>query len=242
MIDFALIRRRLQKNNFLVGAFITSWLLPVITNFLSSWLQQQFGPTQSRLIQLCAIGIVLLVGLWAFAQIMGKGQPLNLVTKEMQPPQFPGLVVLIGPGRVDSDPQKLSHNIAIEYHLKQTTSATHLRVCWLIATAGEKGSVDLAQKVSEHFEARGVKMVIHILKDAFDVQEAYECIQQIYIKEAPAHNLTSDQIMGDFTGGTKPMSAGLLLVCQDRWPLQYIYGREGVIKSAPVQVRFQAKS
>lgn len=242
MTNFRLLLRRLHKYNLGIGLFISSWLVPVITNLLSSWLQQQFGSTQATLIQLCAIGLVLLVGLWVFSEIIEKIEAKNVVTKEMQPDQFPGLIILIGPGRPESDPQNLSHNVAIKYHLKHPhDDGLFLRVCWLIATAGEKGSVDLAQKVREQYKTSGIKIVLHVLKDAFDVQEAYETVQKIYEQEAAEHDLLPGQIISDFTGGTKPMSAGMILACQDQWPLQYVYGRIGVIQSAPVLIRFQSK-
>lgn len=244
MPTFTQLQNRLRKYNLWIALFISSWLLPIITNLFSTWLQQRFGPTQNTLIQLCAVGFVGLIGLWIFYQVLSKEEPKNVVTKDMQPAPYPGLIVLIGPGRADANPQKLAHTVAIDYHLQPAANnlnAKRLQVCWLIATAGPQGSVDLAQKVQAQYAAQGVKMLLHLLKDAFDVQEAYECVQQIYTDEVAQHNLKPEEVISDFTGGTKPMSAGMILACQDQWPLQYVHGRPGEILSAPVAIAFQSK-
>ena len=233
---------RLRRHRNLVLLFISALLVPLITNLASSWLELTIGRTPNRLMQLLAIGVALIVGLWVLHLALEKREPLELVPEEERPPRFSGLIVLVGTGRKDIKPEKLSHNPAIEYHLDcEEAGGESVRVCWLIATGGVKGSVPVAREVRKRYESRCDKMILHVLNSAFDVQEAYLLVRRIYIEEAVEHGLTPEQIIADFTGGTKPMSAGIVLACREgRWPMQYMSGREGEIVSTPMLVRFQS--
>ncbi len=165
---------------------------------------------------------------------------LELVPEEERPPRYPGLSVLVGIGRRDAKPEELSHHPAIEYHLdREEAGGEPLRVCWLIATGGVKGSVPVAREVRERYGSRCDKMIIRVLNSPFDVQEAYRLVRRIYAEEAAEHGLAPEQVIADFTGGTKPMSVGMVLACRDRWPMQYMYGRKAEIASTPLYVRFK---
>jgi hypothetical protein len=232
---------RIRRHSNLVLLLVSGLLLPVITNLASSWLEMTIGRTPNRLMQLLAVGIALAVGLWVLHLALGRRGPVELVPEEKRPPCFPGLIVLVGVGRKDVEPAKLSHNPAIEYHLDcEEAGGEPVRVCWLVATGGVEGSVPVAREVRKRYESRCDKMILRELNSAFDVQEAYRLIRRIYTEEATEHGLAPEQIIADFTGGTKPMSAGMILACQDRWPMQYMFGREGEIASTPLLVRFQS--
>ena len=161
-----------------------------------------------------------------------------MVPKEQRPSRFPGLIVLIGPGKKGADPRRLSHNPAIEYHLGcEEAGGEPLRVCWLIATAGEKGSVPVAIEVQKRYEDR-CELIIEMLKDAFDLEEVYRLVQYIYMQKAAGKGLAPDQVIADYTGGTKPMSAGMVLACREEcWPMQYMTGGQD-IASVPLFARF----
>ena len=231
----------LRRHRNLVLVFISALLLPLITNLASSWLELTIGQTPNRLTQLLAAGIALAVGLSVLLRVLGKQEPLELVPEEERPPRFPGLIVLVGVGRKDVEPEKLSHNSAIEHHLDcEEAGGEPVRVCWLIATGGVKGSVPVAREVRKRYESRCDKMILHALNSAFDVQEAYLLVRRIYAEEAAKYGLDAGQIIADFTGGTKPMTAGMVLACREgRWPMQYMSGRGGEIVSTPMLVRFQ---
>ena len=229
---------RLRRHRNLVLVFVSGLLVPLVTELSSSWLQATFGQTPGRLLQLLAIGVALTVGLWVLYRVLGAGEPLELVPEEARPPRFPGLIVLVGPGRRDAKPNELSHNAAIEYHLtSEEAGGEPLRVCWLVATAGVTGSVPVARAVRERYRER-CELIIRELDNPFDVEDAYELIRRIYAEEAVEHGLSPAQIIADFTGGTKPMSAGMVLACRDRWPMQYMTGGREEIASVPVFVRF----
>lgn len=230
--------RLLRRHRNLVLLLASGLLMPLVTELTSSWLEATIGRTPGHLLQLLAIGVALAVGMWVLYLALGRQPSQELVPEEERPPRFPGLIVLVGPGRREADPDSLSHNLAIEYHLTcEGAGGEPLRVCWLIATAGERGSVTVARQVRERYRDR-CEVIIHRLRDAFDVEEAYQVVHRIYTQEAAEHGLTPDQIIADFTGGTKPMSAGMVLACRNRWPMQYMTGGRKGIASVPIFVRF----
>ena len=99
----------------------------------------------------------------------------------------------------------------------------------------------VAREVRKRYESRCDKIILHALNSAFDVQEAYLLVRRIYAEEAAKHGLDAAHIIADFTGGTKPMTAGMVLACREgRWPMQYMSGREGEIVSTPMLVRFRS--
>jgi CRISPR/Cas system-associated protein Csm6 len=148
-----------------------------------------------------------------------------------------GLIVLVGTGRPGEDPMSQSAGIAIEYHMS-AGQESGLEMCWLIATAGESGSLPIAQKLKEACQARNVKADIRTVSDPFSVQESYDLVQRIYDEEVPKASLSEREVIADFTGGVKPMSAGMILACGDRRPMQYMYGRKEGIASIPRIIEF----
>ena len=229
----------LRRQRYLVLLLVSGLLVPLVTELAGSWLEATIGRTPSQLIQLLAICVALAVALWALYLALGKQEPLELVPKEQRPTRFPGLIVLIGPGREGTDPKSLSHNPAIEYHLsREEAGGEPLRACWLIATAGEKGSVPVTMEVQKRYEDR-CELIIETLKDAFDLEETYQLVHSIYTQKAAEKGLAPDQIIADYTGGTKPMSAGMVLACREEyWPMQYMTGGTEIIASVPLFVRF----
>lgn len=162
--------------------------------------------------------------------------PMNLVLKHQKPPKYRGLVVLVGKGRPtepDRPPLDQAALYAIQYHQPK------LEVCWLVASAGESGSQPTAINLEKEFENSETEFHIRTIGDPFDVQAAYEVIADIYLKEITAvDNLQPEEVIADFTGGVKPMTAGMIMVCGSRLPMQYMYGHKPGIVSEPRLIKF----
>lgn len=228
----------IRRHRNVVFLIVSALLLPLFTELASSWLQTTLGRTPSQLLQLLAIVVSSMVTLGVLYWALGKQRPLELVPEEARPERFAGLIVLVGMGQQAGSRKTLSHDLAIAYHLDQETAGGEpLRVCWLIATGGERGSVTVAMEVRDKYRHR-CTLHIRTLRDAFDVEEAYQVVHDIYTHEATEQGLTPEQIIADFTGGTKPMTAGMVLACRERWPMQYMTGGTPPIASLPVRVRF----
>ncbi len=228
---------QVRRYRWLVLLLLSGFVVPVLTNLVSSWLEQAFGQNPTQLIQLLAIGFAIAVALGVLYLILREERRRwVLVPSEQQPSPCPGLVVLVGPGRPGEDPLKGPVGPAIDHHLvPDAEGQPQLKVCWLVAS--DEG-LPVALALRERYKSR-CRVLVRQVHQAFDVQETYEAIQDIYLNQAPAQGLTPQQVIADFTGGTKMMTAGMVLACGDRWPMQYMTGRKEGALSTPILVRFQ---
>ncbi len=226
------IVRRLQRHRELVLFFISALLLPIFLDLISEWLQTVLGETPAQLLQIAGIIAALLAGLLILYKALGTTEALQLVPEEERPPRFPGLILLVGRGNEEV------YATAIEYHLRgQEGEGEGLRVCWLIATDGLDGSISIAEQLRQKYKT-ACHVIVCKLNSAFDVKEAYRVVHRIYTHEVEKYGLKPEQVISDFTGGTKPMAAGMVLACQKKWPMQYMVGKPGEIATTPMYVRF----
>jgi hypothetical protein len=229
--------RQMRRHRGLVLLLLSGFVIPLLTNLLSSWLEKTFGQSPAQMMQLLAIGLAVAVALWALhLALRQERRKWVLVPREQQPPRYAGLIVLVGPGRPGEDPLKGPTGPAIEYHLASDEQGRTLKVCWLLASSQ---GVPVAEAFREKYESH-CRMLVHQIHQPFDVQETYEAVQRIYLEGALAEGLSPDQVIADFTGGTKMMTAGMVLACGDQWPMQYMTGRKEGVISTPMLVRFQA--
>ena len=219
----------LRRHRVAVLLLVVSLLGQLIINLGSSWLEMTIGQTPGQLLQLLAFGVVLVVVLWALGLVFQR-QKVSLVPPNQQPPHMAGLVALVGRGKAENEPACL----ALDYHL---AGEPGLQICWLIASKGATGSMPTAQELYERYKNR-CRLEICSISDAFDLQEVYETVREIYEKEVPEAGLEPSQVITDFTGGTAPMSAGAALACGEEYPMQYYTGRKPGIASTPMWVRF----
>ena len=192
-----------------------------------------------------AITVVsILILLWiAYVAWRSRNVRMVLVPENQRPVKHKGLIVLVSRGRPEDlknhIPTNLAEKGAIDYHCGTEENA--LKVCWLIATSGEEGSQLFAQELEKHCQERNVKPILHVVGDGFDVQETYEIVEKIYTKEAQENVLAETDIIADFTGSVRTMSAGMVLACRDRRSMEYMYGRKAGVSSMPRLVKFVPK-
>jgi len=203
--------------------------LGVAGNILSTLISLQVGASP-WLLGLLVVSVFALLG--GIYKLRRRATPRVLVPEDEQPQKHRGLIVLVGIGRPGEDPMQQSAGIAISYHQPV------LQTCWLVATGGETGSLSIAQILADRCKAAGVQPYVRTVADPFNVQESYELVEGIYTQEMPQAGLAEDQVIADFTGGVKPMSAGMILACGDQRPMQYMTGRKGEIASIPISVKF----
>jgi len=64
--------------------------------------------------------------------------------------------------------------------------------------------------------------------DPDQVSDTYNAVVRIFEEEAPALGLKPDAIIGDITGGLKPMTAGMALACLAKnRDMQYMKAKRG---------------
>ena len=150
-----------------------------------------------------------------------------------RPAPMPGLIVLVSPRRTAERLEELGAYAAIEFH------RTALKHCWMIATSGEGGSFATAQELAQHFGHYGLANSIWQVIDAASVAETFALIDWLYTQRVPTSGLSEPEVIADITGGTKPMTAGMVLACGSRRPMQYLlFQQDG--PSLPIELRVQA--
>lgn len=155
----------------------------------------------------------------------------DVVVKEEQPRRFPGLMLLVGPGRVGQPPLDQSAVDAINFH------RSTLRHCWLIGSSGPNGSRLVVEDVQRQYQHSEVTMYAYYVHNPMSVQESYELIDRLYREVVPHTGLQEEDVIADITGATKPMSFGMLLACGTRRPMQYMV-RQPHGPSVPILLRY----
>jgi hypothetical protein len=194
-----------------------------------------------------SVKLLLLSALFTllFAVIMyltsRRAKPRILTPAGAPPTKHAGLIVLVGPGRPGEDPMSQSAGLAITHHMS-TDHDAGLRKCWLITPRTNPSAMEVASKLLAKCVEKTINAKIVTIEDPFDVQATYDAVRSIYNEEAAASNLERWQVIADFTGGTKPMTAGVVLACGQDWPMQYMYGRAEGVPSTPRRIEFKLGS
>lgn len=230
----------------LLGLFING-LSSVIFEAGCTWLEAHWGHSklfwQFCLAILFAILIVLLLIVSHVPQflrelrdrVFGNQNAPQINTKELTE-TFPGLIVLASPTPITGN-RPTPAEVVIRHHLQDGK----LRHCWIICT---KESQPEAKNIIDKLVAEG-KCGSHIFhypdlsKTTFpnhqeslnllipphradDPNYICELVDGIY-QEAKVYNMEDSQIITDYTGATKSMTAGVILACTNpERRLQYI--------------------
>ncbi|MCI0556425.1 MAG: hypothetical protein L0287_36245 [Anaerolineae bacterium] len=225
--------------SLLILPILFNFIFQLLPNLFSSWLESNFGQTSTKLIGIISFLLVTGTILWAVNNAIHQKRNWVLVSREQQPPRFPGLVLLMGMGTGKSDPRPFGPSQgpaipSIEYHLAGS-GKNRLHTCWLITS---RDGVSAAEALRSHYESSTLRVHVCIVKDPFGLQDTYELVRNIYLKEAFENKLKPEQIISDFTGSTRPMMAGMVLACGEQWPMQYM-SKKGDSPSMPIQIKFQ---
>ena len=112
-----------------------------------------------------------------------------------------GIIWLLGPGQFDH------LLIALDHHL-QGDGATH---CWLVMQDVSKVR-DAFTRLSKQLIDDGVSTQLYpVYIDETDVEATYKAVRNIVDRLIPEAGLRRDQVVADITGGTKQMTAGMML-------------------------------
>jgi len=198
----------------------TFWSKHVRAPFLRALIEVPwFGPVISAvlvaaLINLTTEGLLTLGGWGVAAGIMGglvlltvafvyaygwaeqrrRQQGLKTIRDLPHPPQHRGLVFLYS--------REETLREAISYHLPR------LEHCWLLVTPEVRGQV---HEFPRRFPA--VQFTIHAVADKYDTGDCYRIVRDVFLHEAARLGWEPTEIIADITGGTKPMTMGMILAC-----------------------------
>jgi CRISPR-associated protein (Cas_Cas02710) len=216
---------------FLAGAV----LVAVMGNMASDLLKSYFGDERARLWVILVVSSVILfllvVAIYAAGvfRAMFTSRSLYRFLDKPNPAPRKGLIAFV------SLTQRAHLDRAIIYH-RET-----LKRLWLIAT--QECQVRAAQLVAE-YNKQGIQVSIVPLGEEWDLIKAKETVDRIYAEQLDG--LAEEDIIADFTGGTKPMTVGMVFACLtpsrslQYVPAEYVKDR-GVMPHDPIEYKFDAR-
>jgi hypothetical protein len=230
------------EKNVLVTVVVTTFGLGIVSNGASnllldaggSWVETRFGVSKLMfqmgvvlgLLGTIVLGIYLTNVAGALKRVFGMAPEgaANVVPLELG---MPGLVVAVSwrsPGSTQPTPAEL----AIRHHVRMGT----LRHCWLICT---EQSLAEAERLVRVLVEEGVSpQIFHYGEDwrlgvldeagqpmtlllptvrADDPNYVRQLVEGIYRSAGRQFGLGEGELIVDYTGGTKSMTAGMILAC-----------------------------
>lgn len=198
---------------FIFGALA----LGVAGNMLSDLAKRYLAPGDEAgrlalILLIALIGLGLLVFLAYSAGAIQRrviAAPPYRVVDRPQPRPARGLIAFV------SLQQRAHLEKALSYH------AERLERVWLIATAD---SENLAVEIKNELETEKCKFVIEPLSHPYELLRSKEVVEHIY--RSQLGELPEEDVVADFTGGTRPMAVGMIFAClSPSRSLQYVPAR-----------------
>jgi len=182
----------------------SDYLITLLLNLLSGLILVWLGLYS---VVAAALVLILIFLQWLAGRRMRRFRRIRVTTASVQPRR--GLIVLVSVG-----PPPTAAEEAIRAHLER------LEYCWLIVGPGEgEGSPQENAKriIREYSQYKGRQ--IHFkqeeLNNPDNPEAVYYLVQRIYT-EARDYGLSEADLIADYTGGTKSMTAGMVLACATR--------------------------
>jgi hypothetical protein len=234
-----------KPNKYPIIFFVFTLTLSIAANGLSSlildtlgtWLETKYGLSKIfwQIVVVSILSIILFLSISNIKRIItnifGDRSLISEAPEELSA-TFSGLIIFASL-KVDS-----AAKIAIQHHWKN--SQGDLKHCWiisggqdaLITTKEMIKSMDIPESIF-HFDSKynmrdpenpknPLKLILKS-EDANDPNQIRKIVEAIYQDAKENYDLYDSDIIADYTGGTKSMTAGLVLACAspDR-RLQYV--------------------
>lgn len=194
-----------ERFRYAVGFMIMNFLgLGVLPNLASEYVKVYYISA--------SVAVLLMVLFYVLLELVARKAAKNaraiiaMIQSENVTPRK-GLIALSSPGSRITAAEN-----AIKAHLG------NLQHCWIITGPDIPGakptSQENAEDIARRYQALNPTMVFHIkpLDDEHNPKMAFHLVQSIY-HEAFAHGLMEQDVAADYTGGTKSMTAGMVLAC-----------------------------
>ncbi|MFQ5813174.1 MAG: hypothetical protein ACE5I2_08315 [Anaerolineae bacterium] len=193
-----------------LGPVISTVLVAMTISLLYDWLKATGGlPAATAVIVILAGITVLVVYTYAIVVSRHRREMATRVIDKPNPPQFKGLILMVS-GALPIAKE------AIEYHDET------LQCCWLITTPAPKIKQH-ADQLKEQYDDAIPYITIVPIENEYDTKGCYELVRNIYQHEAHRLGLESGEVIADITGGTKPMTMGMILAClEGEFPIEHV--------------------
>jgi hypothetical protein len=217
---------------FLAGALA----LAVMGNTTCDLLKSYLGDQRVKLWVIFGISVAALILLVAAAYAAGVFKARLSALREYRFLDKPGPNPRKGLIAFASLKQRAHLEKALAYHQKT------LERVWLIAT---RESRETAEAIRRDYESAGLQFTIITLDEEWDLIKARQTVESIYSEKLG--ELKEEEVIADFTGGTKPMTAGMIFACLNpSRALEYVPAdyRDGEPKLAlePVEYTFDVRT
>jgi hypothetical protein len=184
-----------------VSALLVTMVVDLLTQAVTAW-----GGLWLGWGAVATLGLVTLAFVYAYtaSESRRRGRGLGPIADLPNPPQGRGLIFLFS--REDTLRE------AIAYH------RPHLAHCWLLVTPEMRERA--AGVVSRYPD---LPFTLHPLSGRYDSQGCYRTVAHVYREEAPRLGIAPRQVVADITGGTKPMTLGMIVAClEGDYPIEHV--------------------
>jgi len=209
-----------------VSAVLVALLVNILTEALTAWGGLWLGWGAVAILVLTTVAFVYA---YTVSESRRRGRGLGPLAAFPHPERHRGLIFLFS--REDTLRE------AIQYH--QPT----LEHCWLLVTPEMR---DRATSVMSHFP--NLSFTLHPLGDRYDSQACYQTVLDIYRRGASRQGIPPKQVIADITGGTKPMTMGMIVAClEGDYPIEHVptaFDAAGQPTGPlpPIQIRVQRRA
>ncbi len=184
-----------------VSALLVTMVVDLLTQAVTTWGGLWLG--WGAVIAL-TLGTLAFVYAYTVSESRRRGRELGPIADLPNPPQGRGLIFLFS--RQDTLRE------AIAYH------RPHLAHCWLLVTPEMQERA--AGVVSRYPD---LTFTLHPLSGRYDSQGCYRTVAHIYREEASRWGMSPQQVIADITGGTKPMTLGMIVAClEGDYPIEHV--------------------
>ena len=181
-----------------ISAILIALAVNIATEALTTW-----GGLAMAWVTVGVLAIATVVLVYAHGRI-ARSRPTGPLPGKENPDPAPGLIFML------SSADTL--NAAIQYH------GAALQHCFLIVTRERED--EAAAAIARFPELR---FSVHALPDLYDSQGCYEIVRHICRQEAPRLGLDPHAVVADITGGTKPMTLGMIVAClEGGCPMEHV--------------------
>ncbi len=209
---------------FIFGAVAVGLLGEGASKWVDTW---QSGDSTATAVYTILLGtLILLLAIILFNvphwfRLIFSPLRYTKITEEEQVPHQRGVITLVSLGAY------VPARNALEYHSWAGVpgSKPKLTHCWLLAGPGEgeQSSHNNANSLAEEYNAKGIIAEVWPLEDSDNVEETYQAVKIIYEVAQKKYKLSKKEIIADYTGGTKSMTAGMVLAALEQGAcLQYM--------------------
>ncbi len=232
MLDKFMRDIRLVMQRPVLAWLVSAILFVMIVGAFTDFLMEVFGTWETALLAWDATVITIFVvrPFEAMMQLMRSWGQTEVTVEEVgwPVPRHRGLIVLSSIGGGIGSAEN-----AIRYHWRESPGAEDpepvLEHCWIITggpASEQSASALVDQLVQDGFPLAMFHPCALTGEESDNPQAVHELVDRIYTEAAQTYGLAEEEVIADYTGGTKSMTSGLVLACASpRRPLQFMKPR-----------------